>query len=188
MTYQPETSRREFAAIMSFLSVALGVTVDAARQETYYVMLGDIDPSTLMRAVREIVATRPYPTLPTIGEIRKRAQMIRLKVAEAPHPVEAWSTVLALVRKFHLDHDKFETILAAVDSPHLREFLRRFGRANLFTLAYSDDGEWERSRFERAYAAFLEHQSESGAIALPDSFSGIPKLVRDICESLRVAR
>lgn len=188
MTYQPEISRREFASIMSFLSVALGVTVDAARQETYYAMLGDIDAATLMRAVREIVATRPYPTLPTIGEIRKRAQNIRIKIAEAPHPVEAWSIVLALVRKFHLDHDKFETILAAVDNSHLREFLRRFGRANLYTLAYSDDGEWERSRFERVYAVFLEHQSESGAIALPDSSSEVPKLVRDLCESLRVER
>lgn len=184
MSAKPATARKEFAPIMAFMSVALGVAVEPARQEAYYGMLCDIDAETLWRAVREIIATREYSSLPMVGEIRKHALAIRLNIAAAPTPVEAWEIVVKLVNKFDVSRDKFEKILAAVADSHLREFLRRFGRGNLYTLAYADDGTWERSRFERAYSAFLEHQTEEQVLALPDSSSTVPRLVQDLAASL----
>jgi len=157
-------SRKAFAFVMDFLTTSLGVTPDAHRREAYYRMLCDLDAPCLWRAVCELVATRPYPTLPLIGEIRRQAAAIKLELRSAPSPTDSWALLLDLVGV-----SDFDQVLAQARHPLLREFLVRFGRRNWQELVTAGDRATERRRFEIAYSEFLRARLEDMAARVPDS-------------------
>ena len=156
-------SRKAFALIMDFLTAAMGVMPDAHRREAYYRMLCDLDAQCLWRAVHEIVATRQYPSLPLIGEIRRQAAQIKLELRSAPSPVDAWALLLDFI-----GNSDFDQVLDQARHPLLREFLARFGRRNWQALVTASDRATERRRFEIAYFDYLRRRVDELAAHVPD--------------------
>lgn len=90
-------NRQEFAKMMAFLTAAVERSPSTQTFEVYFEMLKDLPYELTMAAVKKVVAQDEYPTLPTIGKLRKAAQdLCRMDRLSAP---EAWGAVLKAVQR-----------------------------------------------------------------------------------------
>ena len=91
-------TRAEFSKLMAFITAAVDKPVARPTVDAYYEMLGDLPYDLAAVAVKKIIATDEYPTLPTIGKIRQAAAEIsRGHILSAP---EAWGMVLKAVHEY----------------------------------------------------------------------------------------
>jgi di/tripeptidase len=88
---------REFTEIMVFISAAIDKKIAKPTVEAYYAMLGDLPAELLMAATKKVIASNEYPTLPTIGKLRKAAQ--DLCHVDRLSSAEAWGEVLKAIRQ-----------------------------------------------------------------------------------------
>lgn len=88
---------REFTEIMVFISAAIDKEIAKPTVEAYYTMLKDLPYELLVAATKKVIASNEYPTLPTIGKLRKAAQ--DLCRVDRLSSAEAWGEVLKAIQQ-----------------------------------------------------------------------------------------
>ena len=115
--------RAEALAIVKLIQEAFPgreFTEDSAR--VYAEFLRDLPADVALAAVKQLIATRAYPTPPTIGEIRREAARCLLR---APAPAEAVEEVREQIRSVGVygaptfSHPLVAKAVAACDWRHL---------------------------------------------------------------------
>lgn len=88
---------KDFSKIMAFISAAIDRDIKRATLDAYFSMLKDLPADLVMAAARKVIASDEYPTLPTVGKLRKAAQeLCHIGKLSAP---EAWGEALKAVRR-----------------------------------------------------------------------------------------
>lgn len=91
-------TRTEFAKLMAFITAAIDKPVARPTVDAYFEMLQDLPYNLAAAAVKKIIATDEYPTLPTIGKIRQAAAEIsRGHILSA---AEAWGMVIKAIHGY----------------------------------------------------------------------------------------
>lgn len=83
-------NKGEFAGCMAYLAATLNQSISEERSKQFYNLLGDLPLDVLRIACKRVVLEHPWPTFPSVAEIRQAAsETILGQVAELP-PAEAW--------------------------------------------------------------------------------------------------
>jgi hypothetical protein len=64
----------EFTLIMAFAEATIGKAIPRTQAEAYFAMLGDLPAEALKIAVQRAFLESSYPTLPSVGTLRKLAK------------------------------------------------------------------------------------------------------------------
>jgi len=104
-------NRQEFTKIMAFLTAAVEKHPSRETVEVYYSMLKDMPYELGMAAAKKVIAEDEYPTLPTIGKIRRAAS--DLCSLDRITAGEAWGLVVKAIRR----HGYYGTTQAMQELP-----------------------------------------------------------------------
>ncbi|HSW64637.1 MAG TPA: replicative helicase loader/inhibitor [Dissulfurispiraceae bacterium] len=91
-------TKTEFAEAMALLSAAIDKPISKTTLAAWFEFLKDLPGNTVAAAVYTIIATDEYPTLPSIGKIRKTA--ITLNTTRRLTAGEAWGTTIAAIKNY----------------------------------------------------------------------------------------
>lgn len=91
-------TKAEFAKAMASLSAAIDRPISKTTLSAWYEYVEDLPGGAVMAAVHTIVATDEYPTLPSIGKIRKTA--ILLSQPKRLTAAEAWGYTIKAMRSY----------------------------------------------------------------------------------------
>ncbi len=160
-------TRAEFSKLMAFITAAVDKPVARPTVDAYYEMLGDLPYDLAAVAVKKIIATDEYPTLPTIGKIRQAAAEIsRGHILSAP---EAWGMVLKAVHEY--GYYREGEALAALPE-QVAEVVRWMG---FQTICMSEKISVDRGQFLRMYETHQKREQEQALL---------PPAVRDMMKQL----
>lgn len=160
-------TRAEFSKLMAFITAAVDKPVARPTVDAYYEMLGDLPYDLAAVAVKKIIATDEYPTLPTIGKIRQAAAEIsRGHILSAP---EAWGMVLKAVHEY--GYYREGEALAALPE-QVAEVVRWMG---FQTICMSEKISVDRGQFLRMYEIHQKREQEQALL---------PPAVRDMMKQL----
>lgn len=149
-------TRIEFSKLMAFITAAVDKPVARPTVDAYYEMLGDLPYDLAAVAVKKIIATDEYPTLPTIGKIRQAAAEIsRGHILSAP---EAWGMVLKAVHEY--GYYREGEALAALPE-QVAEVVRWMG---FQTICMSEKISVVRGQFLKMYETQQRRESEQALL------------------------
>ena len=149
-------TRAEFSKLMAFITAAVDKPVARPTVDAYYEMLGDLPYDLAAVAVKKIIATDEYPTLPTIGKIRQAAAEIsRGHILSAP---EAWGMVLKAVHEY--GYYREGEALAALPE-QVAEVVRWMG---FQTICMSEKISVDRGQFLRMYEIHQKREQEQAVL------------------------
>ncbi|WP_461369358.1 replicative helicase loader/inhibitor [Candidatus Darwinibacter acetoxidans] len=157
----------EFTKLMGFVMAAVDKPVARPTIDAYFEMLKDLSYDLAAAAVKKIIATDEYPTLPTIGKIRQAAAEIsRGHILSAP---EAWGMVLKAVHEY--GYYREGEALASLPE-HVAEVVRWMG---FQTICMSEKISVDRGQFLRMYEVHQKREQEQALL---------PPAVRDMMKQL----
>ena len=160
-------TRTEFSKLMAFVTAAVDKPVARPTLDAYFDMLQDLPYDLAAVAVKKIIATDEYPTLPTIGKIRQAAAEIsRGHILSAP---EAWGMVLKAVHEY--GYYREGEALAALPE-QVAEVVRWMG---FQTICMSEKISVDRGQFLRMYETHQKREQEQALL---------PPAVRDMMKQL----
>ena len=160
-------TRAEFSKLMAFITAAVDKPVARPTLDAYFEMLHDLPYEVATAAVKKIIATDEYPTLPTIGKIRQAAAEIsRGHILSAP---EAWGMVLKAVHEY--GYYREAEALASLPE-HVAEVVRWMG---FQTICMSEKISVDRGQFLRMYEVHQKREQEQAVL---------PPAVRDVIKQL----
>lgn len=160
-------TKNEFAKLMAFVTAAVDKPVARPTLEAYFDMLQDLPYELAAVAIKKIIATDEYPTLPTIGKIRQAAAEIsRGHILSAP---EAWGLVLKAVHEY--GYYREGEALASLPE-HVAEVVRWMG---FQTICMSEKISVDRGQFLRMYEVHQKREQEQAVL---------PPAVRDVIKQL----
>lgn len=81
---------KEFRQIMDLIGVAVGKPLAAPSMAVYYKLLGDLDATTLQTGAEWTLINHPWPTFPTVAELRAAATATKRGEVAAMTAAEAW--------------------------------------------------------------------------------------------------
>jgi hypothetical protein len=166
-------TRAEFSKLMAFITAAVDKPVARPTVDAYYEMLGDLPYDLAAVAVKKIIATDEYPTLPTIGKIRQAAAEIsRGHILSAP---EAWGMVLKAVHEY--GYYREGEALAALPE-QVAEVVRWMG---FQTICMSEKISVDRGQFLRMYEIHQKREQEQAL--LPPA---IKTLIADLAGGMKM--
>ena len=158
---------KEFTKLMGFVMAAVDKPVARPTIDAYFEMLKDLSYDLAAAAVKKIIATDEYPTLPTIGKIRQAAAEIsRGHILSAP---EAWGMVLKAVHEY--GYYREGEALAALPE-QVAEVVRWMG---FQTICMSEKISVDRGQFLRMYETHQKREQEQALL---------PPAVRDMMKQL----
>lgn len=157
----------EFTKLMGFVMAAVDKPVARPTLEAYFDMLQDLPYELAAVAIKKIIATDEYPTLPTIGKIRQAAAEIsRGHILSAP---EAWGMVLKAVHEY--GYYREGEALASLPG-QVAEVVRWMG---FQTICMSEKISVDRGQFLRMYEVHQKREQEQAVL---------PPAVRDVIKQL----
>ena len=160
-------TRTEFSKLMAFVTAAVDKPVARPTIDAYFEMLQDLPYDLAAVAVKKIIATDEYPTLPTIGKIRQAAAEIsRGHILSAP---EAWGMVLKAVHEY--GYYREGEALASLPG-QVAEVVRWMGWQ---TICMSEKISVDRGQFLRMYETHQKREQEQALL---------PPAVRDMMKQL----
>ena len=160
-------TRTEFSKLMAFVTAAVDKPVARPTIDAYFEMLKDLSYDLAAAAVKKIIATDEYPTLPTIGKIRQAAAEIsRGHILSAP---EAWGMVLKAVHEY--GYYREGEALASLPG-QVAEVVRWMGWQ---TICMSEKISVDRGQFLRMYETHQKREQEQALL---------PPAVRDMMKQL----
>lgn len=160
-------TKDEFTVLMSFVMAAVDKPVARPTIDAYFDMLGDLPYDLAAVAVKKIIATDEYPTLPTIGKIRQAAAEIsRGRILSAP---EAWGMVLKAVHNY--GYYREAEALASLPAP-VADVVCWMG---FQTICMSEKISVDRGQFLRMYEVHQKREQEQAVL---------PPAVRDVIKQL----
>ncbi len=166
-------TRAEFSKLMAFITAAVDKPVARPTVDAYYEMLGDLPYDLAAVAVKKIIATDEYPTLPTIGKIRQAAAEIsRGHILSAP---EAWGMVLKAVHEY--GYYREGEALASLPG-QVAEVVRWMG---FQTICMSEKISVDRGQFLRMYEIHQKREQEQAL--LPPT---IKTLIADLAGEMKM--
>lgn len=166
-------TRAEFSKLMAFITAAVDKPVARPTIDAYFEMLQDLPYDLAAVAVKKIIATDEYPTLPTIGKIRQAAAEIgRGHILSAP---EAWGLVLKAVHNY--GYYREAEALASLPE-HVAEVVRWMG---FQTICMSEKISVDRGQFLRMYEVHQKREQEQAL--LPPA---IKTLIADLAGEMKM--
>ena len=96
--------KQEFAASMALLSAAIDKPIGKTTIAAWYEIVKDLPGAAFQAAVHTVVATDQYPTLPSIGKLRKTA--IELMNPKAIIAADAWGLTIKAIRGYGHQQEK----------------------------------------------------------------------------------
>lgn len=160
-------TKNEFAKLMAFITAAVDKPVARPTVDAYFEMLHDLPYDLAAAAVKKIIATDEYPTLPTIGKIRQAAAEIsRGHILSAP---EAWGLVLKAVHEY--GYYREGEALASLPAP-VADVVRWMG---FQTICMSEKISVDRGQFLRMYEVHQKREQEQAVL---------PPAVRDVMDQI----
>ena len=158
---------KDFSKIMAFISAAIDRDIKRATLDAYFSMLNDLPADLVMAAARKVIASDEYPTLPTVGKLRKAAQeLCHIGKLSAP---EAWGEALKAVRN-HGYYGEAEAMKEL--PPDVAQVVRWMGWREI---CLSDAPDVVRAQFMRMYEVQEKRTRE---------LAGLPPGVRDLVKGL----
>jgi len=160
-------TRAEFSKLMAFITAAVDKPVARPTVDAYYEMLGDLPYDLAAVAVKKIIATDEYPTLPTIGKIRQAAAEIsRGRILSAP---EAWGMAIKAIHRYgyYREAEAMESL-----PEHVAEIVRWIGYQSI---CMTDKIDVVRGQFLRMYETHQKREQEQALL---------PPAVRDMMKQL----
>ena len=158
---------KEFTRIMAFISAAIDRKIARATIDAYYEMLNDLPAELVMAAAKKVIASDEYPTLPTIGKLRKAAQdLCHMDKLSAP---EAWGQVLHAVHR-HGYYGEVEAMAALPENVGAV-----VGMMGWQDICHSDKPDVLRAQFMRMYETVEIRQREREMLP-----AGVKELVAGI--------
>ncbi len=98
-------NRQEFAAVMAYLSLATKQPFPREAMEVYWDLLGDLPLEVLQIAAKRVALEHPWPSFPSVAELREAAaETMRGKVSEMS-AAEAWRLAWQAVGVIDLEVD-----------------------------------------------------------------------------------
>lgn len=149
--------KKKFAILMALLGTAFGGQgMTTAQIDVYHAHLSDIDLDRLGGAVKTIIKTRKYSSVPTIAEIRDAALGRDEDIETAA--LEAWGRASRAVgRGLYLRED-----------PAINEAVRvAFGGWERFGETDPENEMADRAHFLRVFKGLARKRREMGDAALP---------------------
>ena len=152
----PSDDKKKFAVYMALLGTAFGEKgITPARIDVYWDCLKDIPVDLVGQAVRSILKTRKYSSIPTIAEIREAALGRDDDIETAA--LTAWGrAVRAVERGLYLKDDATLTEAVRV----------AFGGWEKFGQTDPGNEMADRAHFLRVYKGLARQRRDSGAPAL----------------------
>jgi len=149
-------TRTEFSKLMAFITAAVDKPVARPTLEAYFDMLRDLPYDLAAAAVKEIIATDEYPTLPTIGKIRQAAAEIsRGHILSAS---EAWGKVIKAIHDY--GYYQGEEALTALPK-QVAEVVRWMGWQEI---CMTDKIDVVRGQFLRMYETHQKREQEQAVL------------------------
>jgi len=149
-------TRIEFSKLMAFITAAIDKPVARPTVDAYYEMLGDLPYNLAAAAVKKIIATDEYPTLPTIGKIRQAAAEIsRGRILSAP---EAWGLAIKAIHRYgyYREAEAMESL-----PEHVAEIVRWMGYQSI---CMTDKIDVVRGQFLKMYETQQRRESEQALL------------------------
>jgi len=149
-------TRIEFSKLMAFITAAIDKPVARPTVDAYYEMLGDLPYNLAAAAVKKIIATDEYPTLPTIGKIRQAAAEIsRGRILSAP---EAWGMAIKAIHRYgyYREAEAMESL-----PEHVAEIVRWMGYQSI---CMTDKIDVVRGQFLKMYETQQRRESEQALL------------------------
>ena len=160
-------TRIEFSKLMAFVTAAVDKPVARPTIDAYFEMLQDLPYDLAAVAVKKIIATDEYPTLPTIGKIRQAAAEIsRGRILSAP---EAWGLAIKAIHRY--GYYREAEALASLPG-QVAEVVRWMGWQ---TICMSEKISVDRGQFLRMYEVHQKREQEQAVL---------PPAVRDVMKQL----
>jgi len=147
---------KEFTKLMGFVMAAVDKPVARPTIDAYFEMLKDLSYDLAAAAVKKIIATDEYPTLPTIGKIRQAAAEIsRGHILSAS---EAWGMVLKAVHEYgyYREAEAMESL-----PEHVAEIVRWMGYQSI---CMTDKIDVVRGQFLRMYETHQKREQEQAVL------------------------
>jgi len=164
---------KEFSKIMAFISAAINREIPVETYEVYYEMLRDMDYELAFAAAKKAIGEDEYPTLPTIGKLRKAAQSLcTMDRLSAP---EAWGLVQKAIRR-HGYYGEAEAM--ALLPPEVAETAKQMGWAEI---CHSEKPDVIRAQFMRMYETTEARKKEVDM--LPDD---VRRMVQGVGDKLKL--
>src|SRR5262249_46001210 len=91
-------TRAEFSAVIAFIELACGKSLEPQRLDVVWEMLCDLPADTLKIAAKRVMAEHRWATFPSIAEIREAAMLTQRGEVTALSPAEAWELAWRAVR------------------------------------------------------------------------------------------
>lgn len=157
-------NRAEFAKIMAYIGKAISKPPDAEQVEVYFDLLGDLDEDVLRMAAKKVCLDHPWPSFPSVAELRKAAAQAMRGNAADLSPADAWELAWRAARRIDLEEadamDKGGSIDRACS--HLPPLVFRAMRAyGLPSLCYGKDPVGVvRGQFMKIYEQIQNRENE----------------------------
>jgi hypothetical protein len=164
---------KEFTKLMGFVMAAVDKPVARPTIDAYFEMLKDLSYDLAAAAVKKIIATDEYPTLPTIGKIRQAAAEIsRGRILSAP---EAWGMAIKAIHRYgyYREAEAMESL-----PEHVAEIVRWIGYQSI---CMTDKIDVVRGQFLRMYETHQKREQEQAL--LPPA---IKTLIADLAGGMKM--
>ncbi len=143
---------KEFTRIMAFISAAIDKRIAKATIDAYFEILKDLSADLCMAAAKKVIAADEYPTLPTIGKIRKAAR--DLCAADRVSAPEAWGQTLKAIQR-HGYYGEAEGMASLPEN--VAQVVEMIGWTDI---CHSDKPDVLRAQFMRMYETVEQRQRE----------------------------
>lgn len=161
-------NRTEFAKIMAFIGNAISKPPNAEQVEVYFDLLGDLPEDVMRMAARRVCLEHPWPSWPSVAELRRAAAQAQRGDAAELTAADAWSLAWKAGRKIDLDEADATDPGGSVDRacknlpPLVFRAMCTFG---LRELAYSQDSMTVvRAQFMKVYEQLAAREKELGLL------------------------
>jgi len=162
-------NKTEFAKISAYLSAGIGKKISVESMDVWFDMLQDLPAEVVLMAVKKVLSSYEYATIPPVGMIRKAAA--ELMIPQFPLAIEAWNEAIKAVQYY--GQYKAAEGLASLSQP-VREIVEQFGWKEL---CVAEKPEIIRAQFTKAWETVVKREQDK---------SVLPGPVRELLESREV--
>lgn len=99
-------TRADWASIAGVLSAAVGRDFSEQQAEVYFDLLADLPVQAVQVAAKLHLLENSYPTLPTVGALRKLATAVTSGSYRQTLAIEAWETAWRAVGRYGLSRER----------------------------------------------------------------------------------
>jgi hypothetical protein len=156
-------TRADWVLVAAYISAAVVKDFTEHQAEVYFDLLQDLPTAAVQIAAKQCLLESIYPTIPTVGAIRKAATAAATGSHRLPLAIEAWESAFWAVGRYGLSRER-EAL--ATMPPAVAKAVRAIGWRALCDTKL-DDLDTLRAHFLKAYEAMAARDQRQGL--LPNS-------------------